>query len=283
LSDIREKVLDWLRAHSTDAGRTATAVALMIPDLGHAGELFAAREAEGNGWIGKMLAGCVDVVFYVGFREAGKVHAWGRRLYAVGVALMACIVNGAFNVAYYRDNAPGDPFWVSLVLGASAPVLASLLSVMQALRQAEEAQIEDVKEERDEERRYQLEKLRIEAEAHAQIEVEKEKTKQARAQARAEQAKTEAQQRQEEEERRQDDANLEQMLASLGKSGEVLAVFIDSPTLTHDEAADMLGITRQTVGYHLRKLEANGLIRRNGNGIEVLAPLPAVQDAHGTA
>lgn len=50
----------------------------------------------------------------------------------------------------------------------------------------------------------------------------------------------------------------------------LLTLYIDNPKLTPTEAAMRLGCTRQTVYNRLEVLEAQGRIRRNGGGVEVL-------------
>jgi len=74
------------------------------------------------------------------------------------------------------------------------------------------------------------------------------------------------------------------VLDELGKSRDILVPFLDNPALTQAEAAQMLGLSRQTVGYHLNKLAEAGIIKRNGHGVEVLvefAPVPQQQRAAG--
>jgi len=56
-------------------------------------------------------------------------------------------------------------------------------------------------------------------------------------------------------------------LASLGKSLPVFKLYQANGRITQAEAAQALGIKRQSVGYHLDKLEALGVIRRNGGGV----------------
>ena len=264
----------WLK--DQDAG-FLVATALMVPDIGHAGKLFADREAQGYDWIGRVLAGCIDAVFMIAFRKATRIKQWQRRLYAVFVALMACTVNGAFNVAYYRDNYAADPLWVSVTLGASAPTLAALLSVLQALVKVE--RIEEEQADKQADRADELEKYRI-AQAEMtkrQIALEAEKTKQERAKNRVEKARIEtekmritAERVKEESEQRKQEDELGARLAELGKSGDILTPFLDDPMLTCAKAAQILGVTRQVVSYHLGKLEKAGVIERNGSGVTVL-------------
>ena len=61
-----------------------------------------------------------------------------------------------------------------------------------------------------------------------------------------------------------------EILANLGKSAPVFELYQANGNLPQAEAAQILGITRQSVGYHLDNLEAQGAIKRNGHGVEVL-------------
>jgi DNA-binding transcriptional ArsR family regulator len=88
---------------------------------------------------------------------------------------------------------------------------------------------------------------------------------------RAEDRAEKRRERRERREQRKREAELRQKVAELGRTGDVLALYLDDPTLTNAEAGEKLGITRQTVAYHLEKLEEEGLVKSNGNGIEVLA------------
>ena len=268
LQETAHTANDWLKRQ--DPFGLLVATALMVPDIGHAGKLFADREVAGYGQIGHILAGCIDAVFVIAFRKAAKTKHLPRRIYAVFVAVMACVVNGAFNVAYYRDSYTADPFVVSLTLGASAPVLAALLSILQAVDKKERLEEEQADAVAD--RSLELEKFRIEQAAitERQVGTEAERTKQIRAQARAEQTRIKAEAAKEEAEQRQHQDELDKVLAELGKSGDILAPFLDNPALTQAEVAQMLGLSRQTVGYHLGRLEEAGVIKRNGHGVEVL-------------
>lgn len=87
------------------------------------------------------------------------------------------------------------------------------------------------------------------------------------AQAERKQRASERKQRASERKRAQE---LGKLVASLGKAGETLALYSANPTLSQGKAAQVLGISRQAVGQHLAKLEQAGLIKRNGNGVEVL-------------
>ena len=63
---------------------------------------------------------------------------------------------------------------------------------------------------------------------------------------------------------------LSNLVASLGKAGATLALYAERPLLSQSKAALELGISRQAVGQHLAKLESDGVIKRNGRGVEVL-------------
>jgi DNA-binding transcriptional ArsR family regulator len=97
-------------------------------------------------------------------------------------------------------------------------------------------------------------------------------TRQAERQAKARQRQAKA--RQKEAEARQAEAERtqrrRQKMDELGKSAPVLELYRANPMLNQAEAAEELGISRQTVGYHLSKLAEVGAIRRNGEGVEAL-------------
>ena len=76
---------------------------------------------------------------------------------------------------------------------------------------------------------------------------------------RKEQAEAEAKAAEAEAERRR-------RIAKLGKSADIFSLIEAEPALTQEEIGQKLGITRQTVSYHIGKLETMGLIPgRNGH------------------
>jgi DNA-binding transcriptional ArsR family regulator len=98
--------------------------------------------------------------------------------------------------------------------------------------------------------------------------------------ARFEKAKAKARQeadkkRKDKESKRKQEQAQGNVLSTLGKAGETLALFADNPALSQASAAQALSISRQAVGQHLRKLEALGLVSRDNGGVEVLVDLPA--------
>ena len=68
---------------------------------------------------------------------------------------------------------------------------------------------------------------------------------------------------------RQQVQELDNLVASLGKAGETLRLYADNPHLSQVKVAQELGISRQAVGQHLAKLEQAGVIKKNGNGVEL--------------
>jgi uncharacterized membrane protein len=183
------KVFGWLR--SLDV-RTIIIAALLMSDAGHAGHLFSVREASDRVFIGYLLAFCLDAASGVALYDMVTVHKHLRRAFALSVFAFASVVAGGFSLAYYRDNCPGDPLWVSVLMAAVAPVLAGLLSVMRAFSHVERTEAEQ--NEREAERALELEKHRIAEQERTRREhlIEQEQTKQVRANARVERAKAEA-------------------------------------------------------------------------------------------
>lgn len=54
------------------------------------------------------------------------------------------------------------------------------------------------------------------------------------------------------------------------KVDSLLDAYLDNPLLTPTQAAQALGVSRQTIYTYLEQLEQAGTIRRNGHGVEVL-------------
>jgi len=86
-------------------------------------------------------------------------------------------------------------------------------------------------------------------------------------QQRAQERKEQDEERKEKERERQHEADLQQ---KLGRAAAVYALYRNNPTLTQANAGEKLGVSRQTVSYHLSKLAEEGLMRANGNGWEVV-------------
>lgn len=60
-----------------------------------------------------------------------------------------------------------------------------------------------------------------------------------------------------------------QPLPQLSKRDQVLDYFLRNPLASQQEAANVIGISRQAVGQHLQGLEKAGAIKRNGHGVQV--------------
>lgn len=176
------KGVHWVR--SLDV-RTILVVALIVVSTGHVGRLFADREANGQAFVGYVLAVSLDGVLAVSLYEAANVRKRSHRVYALAVFLFACAVSAGFNVAHYRQNYPSDPWEVSILLGATAPIMAALVSVLKSFGDVERTESE---------RSLELERYAIEQAERTKREqiAEQERTKQERARARAEQAKANA-------------------------------------------------------------------------------------------
>jgi len=104
--------------------------------------------------------------------------------------------------------------------------------------------------------------------AKAQADERKRKAKEKARKVAESERQAQASQAQADESRAQSERKL---LASLGKAGATLEQYIGNPRATQESVAQELGITRQAVGQHLRKLEQAGVIERsNGAGVELV-------------
>lgn len=69
-------------------------------------------------------------------------------------------------------------------------------------------------------------------------------------------------------------ANLRrQGVKELSTAQRILQEYERNPALRVSEVAKAVGVTRQAVNYHLGKMENNGIVKRNGHGVEVVADL----------
>ena len=89
----------------------------------------------------------------------------------------------------------------------------------------------------------------------AKFDERKAKERKERAEARKETAKVAAK-----------EAKRAQKMENLGKSAEIFALMQAEPGLSHAEMAERLGKTRQTVSYHVKRLEKMGIMGGNGTG-----------------
>jgi biotin operon repressor len=107
----------------------------------------------------------------------------------------------------------------------------------------------------------------------ARFEKAKAREKQAKDQARKERDKEKQAKESREQSERKRMQEMRNILPTLGKAGETLALFADNPTLSQASAAQTLAISRQAVGQHLSKLESLGLVDRSNGGVRVLVDL----------
>ena len=243
---------------------------------GHVGRLFADREAQGQEFLGYVLAFAVDIALAISLYEIGYAQERIHQILALAGFLIACGISGGFNIYYYREFYPGDPVPLSMLLGLAAPILAAFFALLKARGDVERQESENMLELRKQESEsaLDLEKFRLEKETELAIAVqtEKEKTKQekeltkrlkmeAEAEAKARQAaETEAQQL--ERQRKE--------FVRLGKSADILLIIKETPEITREGLAEKCEIGLRTVDYHTSKLEKAGAISRNGQGYRIL-------------
>lgn len=80
-----------------------------------------------------------------------------------------------------------------------------------------------------------------------------------------------AKKKQERRREKQKLAEIQQSLDSLGETAvQILGAVATNGQQSHAEIAKAIGIKRQSVSYHLQKMEDMGLIKRNGQGVELL-------------
>ena len=120
--------------------RVALIVLLVLTSTAHVGRLFAAREYAQQAFIGYVLAVGIDGVLALSLYEATRASKRQHRAFALGLFVITCTVSAGFNVAYYRAYYPSDVWWVSGLLGSTAPVLAALVAVLRAFGDVERVQ-----------------------------------------------------------------------------------------------------------------------------------------------
>lgn len=259
----------WAWLQSIDM-RVVLIAFLVAVSTGHVGRLFADREAQEQRTIGYLLALSIDGVMAVALYEVARARgAWRKRL-ALGSFIVASIISGTFNMAYYRKYYHTDPPWLSLALGITAPLLAAFLAILKSLGDAEYQEAQE---------QVELKRLSLQLETEAQIAVAIEAEKTARAKERTKQQRLRAKERERQEAEtarqraemaRQDKETLRQALLSLGKALDALKLYADNPTLSRTDAAERLGISRQTLGKYLGKLEEMGVAQRNGKEVHTM-------------
>lgn len=108
---------------------------------------------------------------------------------------------------------------------------------------------------------------------NANLDAQKEKERKRKEKERKEHERRGQAQAREMQEQRQLEQELVKRLESLGNAVETLRQYAGNPKATQASVAQELGISRQAVGQHLRKLEQANLVKRDGQGIEVLIDL----------
>lgn len=252
----------------------ALIITMVAVSTGHVGQLFAQRETEKAEVLGYVFALALDGVLVIALHQVTRSAGW-YRVVPLAVFFAASTVSGGFNYQYYRETSPLDPVWLSAALGITPPALASLMSVLRALRQntAEEAERQEQETERQVERNHELamESLRIEGETTVQIAVGTAKQTTAQERARARRAQAEVTQRQAQEAEAQQEETRRRQIESLGVYRATLEHYRESPHSDRATAAIDLGVSERTITNHLKHLEGLGLLRRNGSGgIEIL-------------
>jgi DNA-binding transcriptional ArsR family regulator len=165
-----------------------------------------------------------------------KISKQDRRFYAVMLALNLALMIPTLGVSVWANAMEFQSWWLGSLFPVASIACAVAVAIPDAVRRRENHRKQERQEAQEERKRKEKEAL----EALAR-----------------EQAKAT---------RRQEFDNL---VESLGKAGETLRLFAANPMLTQAKAAQELGISRQAVGQHLTKLEQDGLISRNGDGIKV--------------
>lgn len=171
-----------------------------------------------------------------------------RRFFAIILTAFVLVAGPLVGVSVWANALE----FSSLVLGVLFPVSSIGCAVGAALPDA----VQKFEKRKEKERKEQAEERRKKAEAKAKEAEERRKA--------AEAAQREA------EARAKAQAERRRMMEKMGRSAEVFALIEAEPALTQDEIGERLGITRQTVGYHIDKLAAMGALPSDGNGKDLV-------------
>jgi len=243
---------------------------------GHVGRLFADREAQGQEFLGYILAFAVDIALAISLYEIGYAQERTRRIMALIGFFVACGISGGFNIYYYREFYSNDPLPLSVLLGLAAPILAAFFALLKARGDVERQKSENklALEMKESQNALELRKLELELETRKEIAVqtEKEKTKQERELTKRMklEAEAEAKARQVAETKAQQLERQRKRYANLGKSADILVTIKENPEITKEGLGETFEIGLRTVDYHLSKLEDAGAISRNGQGFRIL-------------
>jgi len=269
---MRQQIFSWLSSKLQGLDlRNALILLFIAVSTGHVGRLFADREAIEQKVLGYVFALALDGALAVSLYEAGRAKERAHRGLALFGFVVACGISGGFNVGYYREFYPGDPLWLSILLGAAPPVLAAFFGLLKGRGEAQR------QEERSRER-LEIRQLELEADIQKALLLEKEKTKQEKELTKrlTLQAQAEAKMRQEAETDSQRLERQRKEFASLGKSAEILRAIQAMPEITKKELGQRFDIVERT--DHLAKLVSAGAISRNDDQIRVLWELPEEEE-----
>jgi len=275
----------WTKIKKTTDIQTAAMWVLFLSDAGHTGAAFSVREQADRSPLGYVVALSLDLTAAASLHRLTHAHSRIERIYAALVFILSCTAPVGFGYTYYRQTTPTDPPLLSLLFGAICPVLAGAIAGLRALAHARHTKHEEINAQAQATaealRQLELEKFKILQEqetarvaARAQAAAETEKAKadaaKARAEARAARAKVEADAVQVAADAAQARAEAEQAVAELGNALRTVRWFVGNPKATQAQAAAELGICRRTVGDHLKKAKQAGVIKTNGQGVEIL-------------
>jgi len=282
----------WTKIKKTTDIQTAAMWVLFLSDAGHTGAAFSVREQADRSPLGYVVALSLDLTAAASLHRLTHAHSRTERIYAALVFILSCGAPIGFGYAYYRATTPTDHPLLSLLFGSICPVLAGAIAGLRALAHARHTKHEEtnaqVQAEAQALRQLELDKFRIaqheetarvaaRVQAAAETEKAKAATAKARAEARTALARVEADAVQAQAEERQRAAEAVQAVAELGNALRTVRWFAGNPKATQGEAAADLGISRRTVSDHLKRAKQAGIVKVNGQGVEILVhDLPEV-------
>ena len=259
---------------------------LFLADEGTIGRLWANRQAAGYESVGYIVAVGLDLSAALALDRMAHAKLRKHKVLASVVFGLACGVSAFFGVQYYREYAPSDPVMLSVAMGCVCPVLAASIALLRGMTMAHENELQIARQMQEAEARrvadLELRKFEIAQVQATVLQVAKETTKQTRAKSRATQAKMDLEREKAENAQKVADVahrtaeeteRIDGALQRLGKAGEILRIYLTDPASKTADVAQSIGVTRQTVTYHLDKLERDGVIRKNGSGVELVADL----------
>ena len=259
---------------------------LFLADEGTIGRLWANRQAAGYEAVGYIVAVGLDLSAALALDRMAHAKLRKHKVLAGVVFGLACGVSAFFGVQYYRQFSPSDPVMLSVAMGCVCPVLAASIALLRGMTMAHENDLQIARQMQEAEARrvadLELRKFEIAQVQATVLQVAKETTKQTRAKSRATQAKMDLEREKAENAQKVADVahrtaeeteRIDGALQRLGKAGEILRIYLTDPASKTADVAQSIGVTRQTVTYHLDKLERDGVIRKNGSGVELVADL----------